>query len=220
MAENAMNLGDILELRFSYKVNEQRCMNVLHWTPRANVNGKTAYEACGEFLDQFRAGGPGELYQCLLGWLSQDAMVDSISAQKIFKSRWRAFTWEGAVNGLNADSCKAQNVQASIEKIAENADRHGVGAIHLGGCPDSSYTTGMVSNQGLIDLGKVAAAMRLPITVGAGPVAVYDPVILNKVPTLVDGKTKYVISGFSYQVDTDVKEEIRVMNRRTVGRGI
>jgi predicted ATP-binding protein involved in virulence len=37
---------------------------------------------------------------------------------------------------------------------------------------------------------------------------------------VVDGKQKFIISGYSFVVDTDVKEEIRVMNRRTVGRGI
>jgi len=220
LPKNGFELGDILELRFSYVVNEQRCMNVLHYTPRADVAGLTAYEACQEFVDEFRGGGVGDLYQCLLDWLSHDATVDSIAAQKVYPSRWRAYTWEGAVVGRVVDACSAQNVQASIEKIAENADRHGVGAIHMGGTPQSFFLGGMITAGGLTKLGAIAAALKLPISVGGPPANVYDPCILNKSFEIVDGKKKYFISGFSYLVDADVKEELRVMNRRTVGRGI
>jgi hypothetical protein len=217
---NGFRLGDILELRISYVANLQRCMNVCHWTPRSDVAGLTAYETAAEFVDRIRTIGVGGLLGSMQTMMSNAVVIDTISAQKIFPSRWRAYTWEGADTGVQADACDAQNVQASIEKIAENADRHGVGAWHQGGLPNTLYSNGFLTAPGIGALGAIANNLKLALTVTDADNSVWDPCILNKTKVVVDGKDKYVISGYSLVVDTDVKEEIRVMNRRTVGRGI
>jgi len=217
---NFFRLGDILELRISYVVNAQRCMNVCHWTPRADVAGLTAYEVSEAFVNRIRTIGGGGLLNSMKTMMSNQAVIDTIAAQKIYPSRWRAYTWEGADTGAQPDPCDVQNVQASIEKIAENANRHGVGAWHQGGLPATVYEAGFLNVGGLGALGAIAVALKTPLTVADADASVWDPCILNKTKVVVAGKDKYAISGYSLTVDTDVKEEIRVMNRRTVGRGI
>ncbi len=210
----------ILECRVGYTVNGQRLMNVTHWKPRTTIPGFTPYEAEGDFVESFRTAGAGFLLDAMKGCMSNQVTIDSIAGQFVFPVRYRSYTWEGAIAGQLANQCEAQNLQASVEKIGAIADRHNIGGFRLGGLPTNFYDQGLITVALLPALQAVADALKSPFPTNGPPPEIYDPCILNKTKVVVGGKDKYVISGHSPVVDTDVKEEVRCMTRRTVGRGI
>lgn len=210
----------VLEFRIGYTVNGQRLMNVTHWKPRSTIPGFTPYEAEADFAESMRLAGAGGLVDSIRGCQSVQVTIDSLAAQFVYPTRYRSYTWEGALLGLLAGDCEAQNLQASIEKIGAVADRHNIGGFRLGGLPTNFYNQGLINPVLLPALTAVADALKGPFATNGPPPEIYDAAILNKTPIVVDGKKKFIISGYTPVVDTDVKEEVRCMTRRTVGRGI
>lgn len=210
----------IVEVRIVYSVNGQTCMNVTHWDPEDNAAGWTPLEAEEELATAIRDQGEGGLLKEMRDFMSQDAVVTEIQVQAIWPTRFRTFALPINLAGVVAQDCTAQNVQGSIEKFGEIADRHNIGAFHLGGVPVTAYDAGELTGAAVAQLGNVATALMTPITTANAPVTTYNPVILNKEKTIVDGKPHYEIIGFSRVYGATAKTELRVMNRRTVGRGI
>lgn len=210
----------IIEARVHYVANLQQCMNVVHYFPTNNGVGPVRDLVRG-FLNAFKSVAVGTLIYGMKQLTSTDVVFNRVTAQAIFPTRWILEEVEDFSDTGDIDErCNAQNVQMCFTKKGDLGNRHNVGSFHLGGLPDAIFKLGGW-DEPTIDprIGAMLTGLEWrPNDVANG--IEYAPTILNKTKVIVDGKPKYVVSGQTFQTAVIFKPELRVMPRRTVGRGI
>lgn len=173
------------------------------------------------FLSVFAVDAAGTLIRGMKGLMSTDVVIDKVTAQAIFPTRYvKEETEDFTVPGVAVGECKAQNVQLCVTKKGDLARRSNVGHFHLGGLSESVYANGVIDVGGFgAQLGALLTGLEWQPNDVANAIS-YHPAILNKTKVIVDGKDKYVISGSTVQTFVEFNETLRVMRRRTVGLGI
>lgn len=215
--------GAVIEVQMHYEVNLQKCMNVWHYEQYGSIPG-TVWDAEKAVADQMFAdlgvapSMPGQ-FRALL---SPAANIIRIQCQQVYPVRYRAYYVDVNVAGtyLGGANCNAQNLQASIEKFGIMGTKHDIGAMHIGGLDDTALEDGELTIGYLGALSNFANIWKQPYAVGAPGVGGITPGIVKKRKVVVDGKPYYYIDGLTQLFGVDIKEEIRTMSRRTVGRGI
>lgn len=215
--------NEIIEVKIGYVANSQQCYNVLHYVPNDSGVGNLPVELSQAIVDALdsQAATAGTLLNSMRNMMSEDVTINELTAQGIWPTRYRMFKGSYAFAGLlAADPCPVQNIAAVVQKFGAGGNRKDVGSMHLGGLALSLYENGELTVGGQAALLNVANDMMDDIVTTTFGNVTYSPVILNKVPVIIDGKTKYQISGFTEMVGTIPKTEVRVMRRRTVRVGI
>lgn len=215
--------GSVIEVQIHYNVNGQQCMNVMHYEPGVNYPG-TVWDAEKAVADRIVANliQPATVWGKFAALLAQDVFIKRVQCQQIFEQRYRAYYADCNVPGAWATvaPCNAQNVQSSFEKFGIHGTRHDIGAMHIGGLASDAYDEGYVTNAYLAKLQDFADAWKVSYGFDAISGATIIPGIVKKRKVVVDGKPYYYVDGLTQLFGVDVKDELRTMQRRTVGRGI
>lgn len=213
----------VIEVQFHYNVNGQQCMNVWHYEEGVNYPG-TVWDAEKAVADRMVANliQVGTMPKAFADLLSQDTFIKRVQCQQIFPLRYRAYYADCNVPGswTTAAPCNAQNVQSSLQKFGIGGTRHDIGAMHIGGIPEDALLEGYLTNAYLAKLQAFADAWKVSYAFDAGSGATIIPGIVKKKKVVVDGKDYYQVDGLTQLFGVDIKDEVRTMQRRTVGRGI
>ena len=199
--------GDVLEVVISARMNSQTLLNVLHYqytesTPQ--IDGKAEIDAV---LDQFT------VEDGMLGaWadaMSNACTIESISGQIIKPVRFPYVRRSVGLVGDLVGQPLPQNVSASITKQSTIAGRGKSGRLQA-----FPADVGSVAN-GLITAGARTKYTALANAVGgkldnAGGITAWLPIIFDRDA----GGTQARVEG------TVVQSTVRVLSRRTVGRGV
>lgn len=216
-------VGEIVEVKIGYTINAQQCYNVLHYVSEDAVPGITPYDQSLELLNQLDNQLPvaGTLLNMMRLMMGTNVQINELSVQGIYPTRYRAAKGTYASPGLGDGTCHAQNVAAYIEKFGMEAGRSKVGSFHLGGLFEGEYETGDLTAGGFANLQTLAEQIKEPIAfVADGVDQDYTPCILNKTKVIIDGKTRYVISGFTEIFNCAAYRTLRTQRTRTKGYGI
>lgn len=215
----AWGAQDFLELKVEYEANSQRCYNVLHYKPSGNSVGFDIQDMVSGFLAVMGAPGNGTLVGEIRKLMSEEVVFRSVSAQAVYATRYAAKKeLVAGVVGAIASPCHAQNVQATIVKRGDLGNRHNVGAIRIGGVPQSGFESGLVTAAYTDLLEAFAAFLAQEGTDGISPVE-YLPVIANKTAVPGTDPPKFVYSGSTIITGWEPMTELRTQRTRTVGRG-
>lgn len=216
----AYEANTIVEARVKYVVNSQVCFNVLHYKPDSTGTGFLVQDMVTGLVNVLSANAAG-------GWafeqkklMGDNVEIQEIACQVVFPTRYRAVKIPLAVNGTAGSDCTAQNLQGTIVKYGELANRHNIGSMHIGGLASADQNYGLVANAWLVKADQfINDFLEVEQTDGISTVA-YRPVILNRTKVVIDGVDTYPITGSVYVEDWVPKNEIRTQRTRTVGRGI
>lgn len=209
----------IAEVKWYYTANNQQCINVFHYRLGVQVNNVNPIDVTDGLLTVLSNSGAGSMIEKASKLQGTNVIWQKASVQLIFPERWTIRENEVAQGGLAAVTCTAQNVQAVILKRGMAASRHTRGAMHLGGLAADQYSAGLLTAPALVLLQDLADALMFPIGDGVTGFN-WDPVILNKEEIPNTDPKKFRITGATDMWQTVALQPLRVMNRRTVGRGI
>lgn len=216
---NPITSESILEVRVGYRVNSEQCYAVLHYRNVITNLTLDQAEVMQEMLDTLGGTGNGTFVGEFAKVMSTTATLNSVAFQMIYPTRYKSKIETFTTTGTVAGDASAQNVQASITKRGDIANRHNVGGLRIGGLSPTSYASGLITGgqetllEGLIDF------LVDDIQNGAGDV-VFSPAIANKEKVVVGGKDKWVLFGSTIITSWAVEPQLRTQRSRTKGRGI
>jgi len=215
----AANIGDIAELRLEYTVNGQKCFNVLHYKVVITNLAEDNQTVMSEIIGIEGSAVAGTLCQSFRSAFGSNVVVNNLYGQWVYPVRYRSLVDPIGLQGLVAEECTAQNLQATILKKGPLANRHNMGAVRVGGVPTLHYSEGMLTEQGELAYDALMATLTETIGNTAGDVTL-TPTILNKVNTGTEEDPDYEITGGTNILVWQRKDEVRTQRTRTVGRGI
>lgn len=211
--------NEIVEIKVLYRVNDQVCMNVLHYQAVGSTAGGTPFELTEGLLDDFIAITGSSVLDTMQDMMSNQANIFDITGQGVWPTRFAVQHRAVDIDGENVNPVNAQNLAATIEKSGELGNRHNIGSFHLGGLPPGHFAAGELQAGSLGQLQSIADALKLHLVDGAST-ADWVPVILNKSPIPNTDPVRYEISGGTPISRTFAQSSARVMRRRTKGIGI
>jgi len=191
------------------KMNGQACWNTFHYrldTLTAPITVNTALSNLHAALD-----GDNQLFDRLCAASPDNFVIEEVDYQVISPARYMKQTLVAthAVGEVGSDAITS-NLMASITRRGEEATRNNVGGIRV-----AAPTTALEAASGEWAVGYKAllsnlADELLQAAVAAGGAQIWGPGLFGPWQNPV----------FRPIVATAVSEEVRVMRRRTVGRGI
>lgn len=213
---------EIVEIKIGYLVNDQQCYNVLHYVADGTFPGFDPFDLSSALLNTFdnQLATAGTLLNDMRLFMGPNVTINRLSVQGIYPTRYRAVVGAYTSAGLATADCNAQNVTAVIQKFGLGGERKDIGSFHLGGLSEEVYTAGELDEGPFGNLQSLAENLEAPLVVDEVEDQTYTPVILNKEKIVVDGKDRYIISGFTEIFGTDAKRTIRTQRSRTKGYGI
>lgn len=202
-----LETGDILQCSFRGTLFGQRVLNVLHYRVYADSTTGNYVTAC--------AGVGAALYSGVItpGLTMARAQapeynLDVIRVQKVNGARGRYVDTVINQPGLNAGSCTASNVAATITKRTDNGTRRGLGSLHLPGIPDTGYANGSLTAPYKLLIDAISACLLNPFVVTLETTGLTPVLWSNRSPTVYLPLTSTV-----------TQTTLRTMRRRTVGVG-
>lgn len=213
-------VNSIIEVVCKYRVNDQDCLNVLHYGPAGDSTGFSITTLVDAFADLYGGIGNGTFAFEFGRVMSSNVTYVETTFQHIFPTRWVKHSRPVTYGGQRMGETTAQNVAATVTKTGTMAGRNKRGSIHIGGLAETEYAGGLLGGpykvvlQQLVDF----LASELPTTLPT-PLT-YIPVLLNK--TLIPGSDpkRYQISGYSDLRDWTIRQQLRTQRSRTAGVGI
>lgn len=204
----SLDTGDIVEVRVNYLMYGQRMMNVFHYKMDGSGSINDGPTDVSETAQNVAAG----IDQWVAKWLaggSTDCTVTDVEAQKIYPTRYPYQRTLVGENGVIETATLPQNIQLSIEKVGEVADRHGVGRVEVPGIPAAYASAGRVLEVGRDWLAELAFALALDIEAPFETPTRLVPIIFNRAAPA----TSQLLTT------TRLNDTVRVARRRTVGVG-
>lgn len=204
-----MNVGDVVLVVTKGQMNGQACWNTFHYrldVMAVQINDGPAIDGLHAVLD-----GANNLFEAMCAATPDNYTIPEVHYQVVSVSRY-AKRIKNPVNnaGTVGSAATTSNIQAGITRRGDQALRGYVGGIRL-----PAPTTAVEQDSGMWDapyrvlLDTVADEM-LQAAVANGGDQVWTPVLFGP-PNAPTAKTI---------TDTFYQPEVRVMGRRTVGRGI
>jgi hypothetical protein len=210
--------NSLIEVRMLYTVNLQKCMNVFHYVVSGVTTGFTVPELTEEFATTNVGPANGTWDTEFSRVLSTDAEITAVDVQLVYPERWRAFRIVTNREGIRDGTCNAQNLQASITKLGERANRANQGGMRVGGVPEPDYIGGLITAPYKTVLETLV--LRLADFRSDGvTAATYIPAIANKEPIPGTNPVKFRYKGGTVIEQWFVERELRTQRTRTVGRG-
>lgn len=210
--------GSLIEVRVHYGVNLQKCMNVFHYYNAGDSTGFTVPELTEGFAQANIGGANGTWDTEFANALAINAIVNRVDVQLVFPARWRAFETIVARAGVRGTACTAQNVQGSISKFGDMANRHNQGGMRIGAVSPGDYTGGLITGAYKTALTTLATQL-MTVRVDSLTPTTYHLAIANKEPIPGTNPPKFRFSGLRPVIGLVVENEIRTQRTRTVGRG-
>lgn len=200
--------GDIVEVRVNYVQNGQRMLNVMHY----RMVGSGIADEGGTDVQETAANVAAGIDQWVANWLEQgssNCTILSVDAQKIYPNRYPFRRTVVNEAGSSASASLPQNVQLSIEKVGELANRHGIGRIEVPGITVDKVSDGLVTAAGADWLAELSTSALLPIIAPFEAPTALVPILYNRATPL----TSQLVTGMR------LGNTSRVARRRTVGVG-
>lgn len=204
-----MNVGDIVLVVTKGNMNGQACWNTFHYrldVMAAAINDTVAIDGLHAVLD-----GANNLFEAICAATPDNFNLPEVVYQVVGGSRY-AKKSKAPVNnsGQVGSSATTSNIQAGITRRGDIANRSNVGGIRLP-APTTAVegSLGVWETAYMVLLSDVAEEM-LQAAVANGGDQIWTPVLYGP----AHAPTAKTIT------DTFPQTEIRVIGRRTVGRGI
>lgn len=203
-----LNVGDVLQVVFESDVFSQRCLNVLHYRVTVASTSDDYAVAAMAVAQRFSSGvdNPG---LPLVACFAENVTWVNTTVQRVYPTRNRKVTDAVGLPGTIAADCKASNVAGVITKYTDTATRRGIGALHVGGVPETAYQGGFVQGDYLDRLTALANTLDLTVIVTLETTTVQPVLWSPSTPSTTLRVT-----------DAKPQTTLRVMRRRTVGLGI
>ena len=213
-------INSVFEVQLRYSANGETLRNVFHYYNAAAFVVPTPRDVAIQFAASKLGLVAGHYPFELAAVLANNAVVEEASVQPVYPVRWRRIQASMSINGAQPAMCAAQNLQASITKFGQLADRHSVGGMRIGGLPVNAYSSG------LLDAGYKTAVDGLAtvlfsafnLTVSGETVSM-APCIAVRGTVIVGGVPRRAIIGREPIDDWDVQDEVRTQRSRTKGIG-
>jgi len=217
----AIHANSVFEVCMTYLVNGQTCRNFFHYRTGTEIPGFDGQDMQVAFSNKYLGNGAESLTDVFAAVLASNVSNIQGSVQQVWDERWRKTLNAYTAAGEQTEVCSAQNVQATLSKFGEMADRHNQGALHLGGLPSDAYIGGELTTAYkalLATFGGAVFSVKSPNIAGTDYVLV--PGILKKVETVppTDPPT-YVIDGSTVMETYTIQPQVRTMRSRTIGKG-
>lgn len=215
----AYDANTFVELRIEYIVNDQLCMNVLHYRPGVPGVGPVR-DLVASFLAAVVGQGAGGLLDSMAQLMSQETAISRVVAQPVFPVRYRINELDVNIPGVKASTISRQNTGLTLTKRGDLGNRTNIGSFHLGGMGDASFAFGEIAPGEFARVGTLANNLKFTITDAVEGIDYY-PVIANKEKIPDTDPPKYRFKGSTVITDVDVPDiSARVMRRRTLRLGI
>jgi len=205
--------GDSFRITLFQKLYNQTVMNVLHYVCSApGATPPDRYEVAKQLTIAFAAGPDGIGLQ-LLAVQSEDLTHMFYRGQflKEIDSTYPFYDNPQNTTGGVATPAAVANIALSIEKRAfadPEHPREGIGRIQVAGIPNDQYDGGLFKSTYLDDYANLLQDLADPIVVATDVTLL--PCLSRK------GATLWIDSPI---FQCTIKDTVRVMTRRTVGRG-
>jgi hypothetical protein len=220
MAMADIPAGTILEVKYTYLANAQKCMNVIHYKLNQTIINYDPILMTDEMLVIFSNNAVGSIVALMADLMGTGVTFLTCSCQMIYVLRYIVRDQDVVALGVGPDPCTAQNVQASIIKRGSVGTRSNIGGFHLGGLANNNYTSGLLTAGAFAKLVALADGLDEPVPAGDPGGALWEPCILNKEKIPNTDPVKYRITGGTLTYEWQAVQPLRTMSRRTVGRGI
>jgi len=205
--------GDSFKAIAFHDLYDQKIMNVLHYVV-ADPTGTPpdAFQVGKELADALTAITTG-IWTQLMVPLTDDLTLNTLRVQLLRGIEETYPFWDKAVGmvGGSVSNAAVANIAASIEKRATfdaGHPREGIGRLQLAGIPQDAYQAGLLDPTFIADFTNVLEDMSDPINLPSG--VVLWPCLSRK------GATNWIDNKI---FQCTMKQTVRVMTRRTVGRG-
>jgi hypothetical protein len=200
--------GSIIQATFRYTCAGQRLLNICHFVNDVDIDGEIpAIQAtmANYIGSSVSAVSPARK---IISLLPENITLDFVRVQVIRDNRW-AYTQKDV--GLDGEltATPVPNICVVLTKRTIDSDPDQVGAFHLPGVPADEMADGFVSLDFRTTVRDEMEFLVSPMTWSPGAPDIF-PVILH--PPLV-------VPDYTKVASIIVQPEVRVMVRRTVGRG-
>jgi hypothetical protein len=204
-------VGDIIQLVVTTKLNQQTCMNVLHYRIQSLPSGTTGNEAAITELIGAFITGTGSVVNKMKAIMSEDAIIETVQGQIVYPTRTIYYLGFANSQGLLLTPALPPACSLAITKRSATVGRGRAGRVEIAGCPAAEAFQGSWQTGGTFWTDVMNLANQLEAT-QTGPVLsiVYEPVIFRRSSPI----TSAVVADMTPQ--TTVRSE----KRRVVGRGI
>lgn len=209
MAIPKIVVNDIVQVVIESRVNEQRCLNVLHYRCDAMDVALTYAEALDQLMTRVGGAAPS-VVAYMVAAMGSNASVEQIRAQRVSPRRDIYLAQSIGTAGTGTPTVQLSNVAGVITKQTELAGRGRAGSFHLAGLPIGAYTNGSLTVAAVNQLQTLATEIQANLTIGEA--------------------VKWTSGTFSPQAplaerfhaifEAFPQTTARVMRRRTVGLGI
>lgn len=210
----------IVELRVGYLANDQQCFNVYHFDPTGDSTGFDRPTLLKNFVDRQCINVAGHLVFELKKVLGSNVHINKVVGQLVYPQRERAYGVDLFITGTQANACNAQNVQWTVTKYGDLANKRNIGSVHIGGMPDDAFDGGQMSAAFALAAAGFKSNWLVVDQSDGTSAAVYKQTILNRDVIIVGGKKRYPIIGDQLVTAWNIRTELRTQRTRTVGRGI
>jgi hypothetical protein len=199
-------VGDIVQVRFEYTHFAQKMFNVLNYKCSTGAGAGNIASETQAIADLIAGNGtPGSLVDPLVAILPATVTIDRVIVQDIAPTRWAYRFKTVGRTGARGDAPSA-NVDAVVTKRTDEAGRSKQGNFFLPGVASEDMIEGFITAGFQAAIITNLAFLKLNITTPSA--GVYFPIIYNQLTTAFTPITSFY-----------VHPEVRVLTRRTVGRG-
>jgi len=202
-------VNDIVQVTVTGQKDGSNILNVFHYQCTTAPSTGTPAENISSLLDHLWAVGLGVIEASWVAVMPDDYTLRSVRGQRVAPTR-TAYVEQQLVDlgVINANQLQTANLSWVIVKQSDTPGRRGKGTLHMLLPTTDWMTNGELNVTGAADRSALANLLDDQQTVAAG--GVYVPVIYH--PNFSP--------NFSRITHATIKQEIRTMSRRTVGRGI
>jgi hypothetical protein len=205
---NTIDGGDIIDVTFVGRLYGQQVLNTLHY--EANATGwynpilELGYNDIATKIQE--AGGVRDKF---VACISADYSLEKIRCQVISPLRKGYMDFVDGTVGTLATAANVPNIAANIELRNLAVDKPSFRSFWIPGVPSDVYTSGLLDPTYVGHMDTLAAKLIGTLTVGGGSTLI--PVCF----------TRAAVTTKSRQITFyNLHNEVRVLTRRTVGRGI
>jgi hypothetical protein len=204
-----LSVNDIVQVTIGGLKDQQTVMNTVHFQCTTAASTGTPAENMASLLDHLWDNATGIWFDPWLALMPDDYTLQTVRAQRVAPTR-SAYIEQLVVAAGTAVNVAAEtaNLTWVLVKQSELAGRRGKGTMHILLASPEHYTNGLLNVNGATPRLTWASLIDDQVTVTAG--GVYVPVIFH--PNFSP--------NFSRITHATIKQEVRTMRRRTVGRGI
>jgi len=208
-------VGDRVLVTFRGILNAQRIMTTFLYRCSAAVTPNVQNSVLIDLVAQMSL--TGGVWTRFMNFMPTNYICDEVWAQVISPARFRKTVVTKDQAGFNDVATGTSNIQGSITRVGEMARRFDVGGIRLPiGTSDEVMLDGLLTATQKTMMELICDAMRLTIITPA-PACTFIPQVGVPKGTEADPRDPSMSVDLS---DAFVQPEVRVMPRRTVGRGI